>query len=704
MLRKLLILPLVLLGCENFAATCLENNDCEGPGANAAGRGGAGGTAGAAGANNSETAGSAGTSSGGSGAGGSEAGGTGGTGGSEPSGPGVTFDGVAALEVDESGTSAAFGVRLDTEPLANVTVAFTSSDASEGSVSPASIVFTTNNWNVQQVVDVIGEDDTVIDGDVDFEITANLESGDPKYSELEPAPVAVTNTDDDVAGIAFVGDAPLQTHELAIATDFTLALTAQPTAKVTLVLASSDPTEGTVGPTSLEFGVGDWNVPRTVTVTGVPESGRDSGVDFEIRGTITSGDEDFSRAVMTPIAAHNKDFDVRALGPGDGLVAPHAMSASGNHVFLVNFSGNDSGAVELLLYDVASEERSLIATAKSMDIGTSAAVSKDGQIIAFPTDAALSAADVNGRWDVYVHDRSDGTTKLVSGKLGVGAAGKSDGVAMTSDGTFLAIHSTADDLADSDNNGYSDIFVVDRVSGTTELVSLTDQGAAADGPSYAPTISDDGCLVAFMSEATLVAGVPPSSARIYLRDRCANATTLVSSQAYGGAPGTGLEPSISADGTRIAFSSDSETLTGRDDGVSQIFVRHLATGDLLAATKDLSEAVGDADSLRPSLSADGRFVAFDTSASNLVPQSASLDNVCVRDLLRYRTRCIPTDNGGKNNKRSYLPLIDADGTHISFASNATNIVPDSPAGFILQAFSAELGDAFWNSPLIPESN
>ena len=154
-----------------------------------------------------------------------------------------------------------------------MTIALSSSDTTEGTVSPASLTFTTANWNVAQTVTVTGVDDALDDGDVAYTIvTAAATSTDATYNGVNAADVAVTNTDNDAAGITVTPTAGLTTTEAGGTATFTVVLNTQPTADVTIALSSSDTTEGTVSPASLTFTTANWNVAQTVTVTGVDDA------------------------------------------------------------------------------------------------------------------------------------------------------------------------------------------------------------------------------------------------------------------------------------------------------------------------------------------------------------------------------------------------------------------------------------------------
>ena len=197
---------------------------------------------------------------------------------------GITVTPTAGLTTTEAGGTATFTVVLNTQPTADVTIALSSSDTTEGTVGPASLTFTTANWNVAQTVTVTGVDDAVVDGDVAYTIvTAAAASTDANYSGVNAADVAVTNTDNDSAGITVTPTAGLTTTEAGGTATFTVVLNTQPTADVTIALSSSDTTEGTVSPASLTFTTANWNVAQTVTVTGVDDAVVDGDVGLHDR-------------------------------------------------------------------------------------------------------------------------------------------------------------------------------------------------------------------------------------------------------------------------------------------------------------------------------------------------------------------------------------------------------------------------------------
>ncbi|TMQ57739.1 MAG: hypothetical protein E6K76_09735, partial [Candidatus Eisenbacteria bacterium] len=196
---------------------------------------------------------------------------------------GITVLPTSGLTTTEGGGTATFTVVLTSQPTANVTVGLSSNDLTEGTVAPASVTFTSGNWNVAQTATVTGVNDFVADGDVAYTIvTAPATSTDAGYNGMNAADVGVTNTDNDTAGITVSPTSGLTTTEGGGTATFSVVLTSQPTANVTIGLSSNDLTEGTVAPASVTFTSGNWNVAQTVTVTGVDDFGVDGSVAYTV--------------------------------------------------------------------------------------------------------------------------------------------------------------------------------------------------------------------------------------------------------------------------------------------------------------------------------------------------------------------------------------------------------------------------------------
>ena len=197
---------------------------------------------------------------------------------------GITVTPTSGLTTTEAGGTATFTVVLDAQPTADVTIGLSSSDTTEGTVSPASLTFTTANWNTAQTVTVTGVDDDLDDGDIAYSIvTAAATSADGNYNGINPADCRVTNTDNDASGITVTPTSGLTTTEAGGTATFTVVLDAQPTADVTVGLSIQrrDRGHGPAGVADLHGG--NWNTAQTVTVTGVNDDLDDGDIAYTHR-------------------------------------------------------------------------------------------------------------------------------------------------------------------------------------------------------------------------------------------------------------------------------------------------------------------------------------------------------------------------------------------------------------------------------------
>ncbi len=221
--------------------------------------------------------------------------------------------GVVTSEISgkttEEGGQASFNVALGSKPKADVHVSIVSSDSGEGIVTPSELVFTPVNWNAPQTVTVTGVDDTIADGEQAYEIQLVTQSTDSRYDNLTVTPVAVSNVDNDTAGFLVSTVSGNTTEEGGQAT-FTLRLTSQPTADVTVNLISSDTSEGTIDKTSLTFTADNWNAPQTVTVTGQDDNLADGNQSYAIVfGATVSNDSAYAAIRPSAFTLTNIDND-----------------------------------------------------------------------------------------------------------------------------------------------------------------------------------------------------------------------------------------------------------------------------------------------------------------------------------------------------------------------------------------------------------
>ena len=318
-----------------------------------------------------------------------------------------------------------------------------------------------------------------------------------------------------------------------------------------------------------------------------------------------------------------------------------------------------------------------------------ASVSSDGRYVAFASSATnLVAGDTNGQRDVFVRDMSTGTVVRVSVSSDEVEGDSSSGDPwISSDGRYVAFESSATSLVAGDTNSTTDIFVRDLTAGTTVRVSLDSDEVEGDSGSYDASISADGRYVAFESSASsLVAGDTNAIYDIFVRDLTAGTTVRVSVDSDEvEANADSYDASISSDGRFVAFESDATNLVAGDtNSTMDVFVRDLTGTTTVRVSVDSDEVVeGNNSSVDPSISADGRFVAFESYATNLVAGDTNgTYDVFTRDLTATTTVRVSVNSlGVQGNFGSFDPSISADGRYVGFESAATNLttVTDPPA-------------------------
>lgn len=371
---------------------------------------------------------------------------------------------------------------------------------------------------------------------------------------------------------------------------------------------------------------------------------------------------------------------------GDGSVIAFRSDAS-------NLVANDfNGQSDIFVHDLQNGQISRVsvdsAGSEANGFSFEPAISADGRYVAFQSDASnLVVNDFNGQSDIFVHDRTTGQTNRVSvSSTGDEANGFSFQPAISADGRFVAFQSNASNLVTGDFNGYSDIFVHDRESGQTTRVSVDGTGSEADSYSYQPSISANGQLVAFHSDASNLVGNDFNGySDVFVHDVQSGQTSCVSVDAAGNvANGYSEWPSISADGRYVAFRSDASNLVSDDfNNQSDIFVHDRVNGETNRVSVDSAGGEATGFSFEPDISADGRFVTFQSDASNLTAGGfTGYPNVFVHDRDTGQTERISQDSTGNGaDSGSYMPAINDNGSVIVFTSDATNLVNDDFNGY-----------------------
>ena len=307
-------------------------------------------------------------------------------------------------------------------------------------------------------------------------------------------------------------------------------------------------------------------------------------------------------------------------------------------------------------------------------------ISDNGRFVTFFSEATnLVAGDTNGRIDVFVHDRTTGATERVSVSSAGGQGNDdSDFAEMSGNGRFVVFRSYATNLVAGDTNGQRDVFLHDRATGTTLMASVGSGGTLSNGNSEGADVSNDGRIVSFASDATnLVAGDTNGVRDIFWHD-FSTGTTHRASVSTGGAQATlGSDvPTISANGHVIAFSSDATNLVPGVPG-QNVFAHNRLTGTTVVVSVDSSGSVGNAGSSFPSLNRLGQFVAFQSNATNLVAGDTNgHPDIFVHDLATGMTiRASLGSTGLEGNGSSQAPDISPEGRFVSFRSGASDLVP-----------------------------
>jgi Tol biopolymer transport system component len=396
-----------------------------------------------------------------------------------------------------------------------------------------------------------------------------------------------------------------------------------------------------------------------------------------------------------------------ATRPGVGISESGRFVVFASHasnLVPARFPGPPPGVADIFLRDLTSGTTELVSVDSSGAWSTAdsaePSVSGDGDLVVFSTAASLTAGDTNGVTDVYLRERSAGTTTLVS-RDGTGVVGDaaSSQPTISAGGSHVVFASDATNLVAADTNGRRDIFVADLAAGSLDRVSLTWQGAQADADSAEPAVSPDGRYVVFSSEAANMVPADDNDAEdVFFVDRDAGGIERISvwgnnmfrPDEFDGWSGS---PSVSADGQVVVFETAADlSRRGPDtNNTSDIVIRNRARGRIEVVSESRSGAsTANGASRHPRISADGHVVTFESAAEDLDWESGN-GHVDVF-----------VSNGGRpvsmrwgfvdGNGASTRPAIDGTGTRIAFTTAADNLVADDCNGVVDALVS--LGDVY----------
>jgi Tol biopolymer transport system component/Ca2+-binding RTX toxin-like protein len=476
------------------------------------------------------------------------------------------------------------------------------------------------------------------------------------------------------------------------------------TAATTLTIGANDPIAYAISAGAASITEGNsGSTPITFTVSRSGGTDAASSINYAIGGTATNG-SDYNNISGTSGATGTTGTINFAAGEtsktitmnvlGDTLVEP-------NETITVNLSSpvapgptptiTTTAATTTILNDDVAPATRRVSVASDGIQGNSGSgshsISADGRYVAFDSYASnLVSGDTNSTGDIFIKDLQTGTTKRIS-VASDGTQGNNDSYypSISADGRYVAFLSSATNLVSGDTNGVNDIFVKDLQTGTTKRISVASDGTQGNDQSYNPSnpsnpsISADGRYVTFNSSATnLVSGDTNGAPDIFVKDLQTGTTKRISVASDGTQGNDGSSnPSISPDGRYVAFSSGASNLVSGDtNGVNDIFVKDLQTGTTRRISVASDGTQGNDGSSGPSISADGRYVAFNSTATNLVSGDTNgVNDIFVKDLQTGTTKRISVaSDGTQGNDGSSNPSISADGRYVAFTSFASNLV------------------------------
>jgi len=379
--------------------------------------------------------------------------------------------------------------------------------------------------------------------------------------------------------------------------------------------------------------------------------------------------------------------------PQDGV----SVSADGTLVAFVSSSpnlvaGDTNGVRDVFVRNLVTDtttRASVGAGGQVNGASSNARISADGRFVVFTSLATnLVAGDTNGVADLFERDLATGQTTRVSASAGGDQGNDASGGApsgISADGGAISFSSAASNLVPGDTNHCRDVFVWTRATGAVERVSVAGDGTqAAAGASDASSISADGRYVAFASTApNLVAGDTNLSADVFVHDRATGSTVRASVTAGGGqaATASSLQPGgLSANGQLVAFDTTAPLVAG-DTGGTDVYVRDLAAGTTERISVNNAGLGANGNSSAAAISADGRYVAFESSATNLDPADTGGDeDVFVRDRVAGLTRLVSASASPIQISQS--AAISADARFVALATTAPDLAPgDTAIGF-----------------------
>jgi len=433
-------------------------------------------------------------------------------------------------------------------------------------------------------------------------------------------------------------------------------------------------------------------------------------------------------AVAGPSPQRTVRIRAAAKGQPNGASADPQISGDGRFVAFDSAASNlgpedpNGRVVDVYLYGAASSQILLLSTGPAGQgadgSSTNPSISTDGGVVAFYSLATnllsqggSAPTGSPSQGNVFAWTRGAGLQMVSLSSTQAPADGDSGEPDISGNGRMVAFSSTADNLTDGHPAGQRDVYVRDLRTDQTTLVSATPDGKPGDGGSSAPAISPDGRFVSFSTTATnLVSGMTLSGTNVVVRDLSSGTTALASvtasgtPQNLGSLTSTPLISDVSSGGRDVVFESKAPDLVGRDtNNHTDVFVRDMTANRTVRASLATTDQQADGASFAPSISPDGRYVSFLSSAGNLTPAQHAGVNVFVRDLVRHTTVMGDVSSAGRprgaeqSRRISQRASASDDGSSVVFISSARNLVADKrsrlPDAFLRRLLPAPISIA-----------
>jgi len=387
------------------------------------------------------------------------------------------------------------------------------------------------------------------------------------------------------------------------------------------------------------------------------------------------------------------------LGPDDaqadaGIIDRPSISADGRYVAFASLADNlardGHHRSQVFVRDRLTRRTNLVSATRTGspggDSSSAPAISGDGRWVAFESYAhdLAPGAVRTGIQNVFLRDLATGRTTLLSAAPGRAGNGDSGAPTIDAAGERVAFESRADDLVPDDHNGHANVFVWDRASNSIRRASLDGAGTELPTGSGAPSISADGTRVAFILAGTRGGDCQDA----YVKDLTSGALTLasVATDSAGGC-GTVQDVTLSGDGRHVAFATSWPLSPAARDSTLEVYLRDLSKGTTTMVSTPQPRRMAEqlpgiaevrAESYGPSLSRDGRWVAFTSFADDLsTDHVARTNNAYLKDMATGTVRMIAAVAGRPlPTGSSYAAVITPDAAHVAFASSAQNLVPN----------------------------